>query len=90
MANGIKGRSSKFCEGSRVRHIVSLFQELQIIQFRQTVKELHVLIFNTKNSLQNYSFVRSQLNGYKNCYVSLIQFDSHLFTDSEMVKEFYF
>ena len=44
---------------------------IPIFQFRYTVKEFHVLFFNTNNSIQNYSFVCTQLNGSKYCYVSL-------------------
>ena len=38
---------------------------IPIIQFRPTVKEFQVLLFNTNNSIQRYSFVCSQLNGSK-------------------------
>ena len=55
-----------------------------IIQFRHTVKEYQVLLFNTNNSIKYYSFVCTQLNGSKYCDVSLtIQLNiNHLFTYS--------
>ena len=51
---------------------------------RHTVKEFQVLLINTDNSIQHYSFISTQLNGSKYCYVSLtIQLNrSHLFTYS--------
>ena len=36
-----------------------------------TFKEFQVLLFNTNNSIQHYSFVYTQLNGFKYCYVSV-------------------
>ena len=39
------------------------------------------MLFNTNNSIQYYSFIYTQLNSSKNCYVSLtIQLYIHLFT----------
>ena len=35
---------------------------IKIIYFRHTVKELQILLFNTDDSIQNYSFVCTQLN----------------------------
>ena len=44
-----------------------------------TVKRLQVLLFNTNNSCQHYTFIYTLLNGSKYCYVSLtIKLDSHL------------
>ena len=46
----------------------------------QTVKWLQVLLFNTNYSIEHYSFICTQLNGSKYCYVSLtIQILSNLF-----------
>ena len=42
-----------------------------INQFRDTVKDVQVLLFNTSNSSQHYSFACTQLNGSKYWYVSL-------------------
>ena len=55
---------------------------MQMIQYKQTLKELQVLLFNTNNSIQYYSFVCTKLNGSTYRYVSLaIQLDIiHLFT----------
>ena len=48
---------------------------IPIIQFRHTVNEFQVLVFNTNNSIQHFSFVNIQLNCFKYCYVSVtIQF----------------
>ena len=56
---------------------------IQMIQFRQRVKEFQILLFNTNISIQYYSFVCTQLNGSKYCNVSLtIQLNSNLFTYS--------
>ena len=46
------------------------------------MKWLQVLLFNTNNSIQHYSFVCTQLKGSKYCYVSLaIQLNiNYLFT----------
>ena len=46
------------------------------------IKEFQVLLINTNNSIQHYSFVSTQLNSFKVCYVSLtIQLNiCHLFT----------
>ena len=57
---------------------------IPIIQFKVTVKEFQVLLFNINNSIRRYLFVCSQLNSSKYCYVSqTIQLDiSHLFTHS--------
>ena len=50
-----------------------------------------LLLPNTKKSIQHYSFVCTQLNCSKYCYISLkIQLDSHLFAHSWIVEEFYF
>ena len=38
---------------------------------RHTVKEFQVLLFNTNNSIQHYSFIGTELNGSKYCYASL-------------------
>ena len=47
---------------------------------------------NTNHSVQHYSFIWTKSNSSKYCYVSItIQLDiSHLFTLSEIVKEFNF
>ena len=57
------------------------FYILPIFQFRHTVKEFQVLLFNTNNSIQHDSFVCTHLNGSKNRYASLtIQLNiTHLF-----------
>ena len=61
---------------------------IPIIQFRHTVKEFQVLLFNTNYFIQYYLFIYIQLNGCKYCYVSLtIQFSkSHSFADYVNVK----
>ena len=41
-----------------------------LIIYLNTVKWLYVLIPNTNYSIQHYSFVCLQLNGWKYCYVS--------------------
>ena len=52
------------------------------IQLKHTVKKFQVLLFNTNDSIQHYTFICTLLNGSKYCYVSLtIQLEiSHLFT----------
>ena len=54
-----------------------------------TVKESQALQFNINNSIQYYSFVCTQLNSPKFCYVSLtIQFNiSHLFAHSSISND---
>ena len=49
-----------------------------------TVKWFQVLLFNTNNSTLHYSFVCTQLNGFKHYSVTLtIQYDiGHLFPHS--------
>ena len=49
-----------------------------------TVKCFQVLLFNTNNSGQYYSFICVQFNGFKYCYViRIIQFNiNHLFAHS--------
>ena len=49
-----------------------------------TVKWFQVFLSNTNNSINYYSFISSQLNGSKYCYVSLTnQLNiGHLFTHS--------
>ena len=42
-----------------------------MIQFRLTVKEFQVLLINTNDAIQHYSFVCTQLNDSNYCYVSL-------------------
>ena len=48
---------------------------IPIIQFLQfymcTVKGLLVLLFKSNNSIQYYTFISTQLNGSKYCYVTL-------------------
>ena len=62
---------------------------ISVIQFNHAVKEFQVVLFNTSNSIQLYSFVFTLLNGSKYCYVSLtIHLDSQLFTYSSMIKQF--
>ena len=63
-----------------------------MIKLRHTVEKFQVLLFNTNNFIQHSLFVCTQLNGSKYCYVSLtIQLKiSHLFTHTEMIKQFYF
>ena len=58
----------------------------------QTVKRLQALLFNTHYTIQYYLFICTQLSGSKYCNVSLtIQLNiSHLFTHTEMIKQFYF
>ena len=52
---------------------------LPIIQFRYTIKELQILLFNINYSIHHYSFVYTQLNGSKYYYESLtIQTDTKL------------
>ena len=53
-------------------------------QFRITVKEFQVLPLNTNNFIQHFSFICTQLNSSRYCYVSLtIQLNiSHFFTHS--------
>ena len=50
----------------------------QTIQFRHTVKEFQVLLINTNNSIQHYSFNSTQLNCSKSLTIQLNI--SHLFT----------
>ena len=66
---------------TKVANFSSIFTEsndskyyyvLPIIQFRHTVKEFQVLLFNIYNSIQYYSIVYTQLNGSKYCYVSQV------------------
>ena len=58
-----------------------------MIQSRQTAKEFKVLLFNTNNSIQHYSFVCAQLNDSKYCYISLtIKHQSFLYTQSNDQK----
>ena len=46
----------------------------------RTVKWLQILLFNTNYSIQHYSFICTQLNGSKCCYIALtIQLNSCLF-----------
>ena len=52
-------------------HTWKWFQVLLIIQIKSAVKEFQVSLFNTINSIQHYSFVCTQLNSSKYCYVSL-------------------
>ena len=52
-------KSSKYCN------------VIPIIQFRHTVKEFQILLFNTNKSIQHYSFICTQLNGCKYCYISV-------------------
>ena len=48
-----------------------------------TVKWFQVLLANTNNSIQHFSFVCTQLNGFKYCYIIEIQFNiCHLFAQS--------
>ena len=42
---------------------------ISIIQFLHTVKGFQELIFNSNKSIQRYSFVCTQLDGYKYCYI---------------------
>ena len=55
---------------------------IPIIQYGHTSKEFQVLLFNTNNCIQHYSFVCTQLNDSKYYYVSLtIQLNMrHLFS----------
>ena len=56
---------------------------IPVIQFMHSVKEFQVLLFNTNNSIQHYTFIFTQLNGSKNYNGSLtIQLESHLFIHS--------
>ena len=41
--------------------------ETLTILFRYTVKDFQVLLINTNNSIQNYSFISPQLNSSKYC-----------------------
>ena len=50
---------------------IELFICIHIIQFRNTVKKVDILLFNTNNFAQRDSFVCTQVNGSKYCYVSL-------------------
>ena len=54
---------------------------IAIIQFKHTVKKFQVLLFDINNSVQYFSFICTQLNDSKYCYVSLtIKLNiSHLF-----------
>ena len=59
--------------------------QYSVLEDLHTVKWLQALLFNTNHSSQNiYSFVCTQWNGSKYCYVSLIiQLNTrHLFTHS--------
>ena len=55
------------------------------------MKWLQVLLFNTNIPIQHYSFIRTLLNAFKYCYVSLtIQLNiSHLFARSLNDEQFY-
>ena len=44
----------------------------RITKFSYTIKEFHVLQFNTNYSIQNYSFVCTQLNSPKYCYCCIL------------------
>ena len=58
------------------------------VYYSHTVKCFLVLLINTNNSVQHYSFVCIQLNGFKHCYVILIiQFNiDNLFAYSKIVS----
>ena len=60
--------------------VISFLNELNwfVYDYFYTVKWFQFLLFSTNNSIQHYSFVCTQLNGSKYCYVSLkIQLDNH-------------
>ena len=64
----------------------------------QTVKWLQVLLFNTNYSIQHYSFICTQPNGYKYCYVIPIikfrrtvkEFQVLLFNTSNSIQHYAF
>ena len=66
------------------KHILLLtFLNAPELIFLHTAKEFQVMQFNANNSIWHYSFVCTQLNGFKYCHVSLtIQLNSHLLTHS--------
>ena len=68
----------------RAKQKYEVLSATPIFLFRHTVKEFQVLLFNTNNSIQKYSFVCTQLNDSKYYYLSLtIQLNiSHLFKHS--------
>ena len=94
--------SSVFCLQSMKRLQVLLFntnysiQHYSLILLSNVSKYCYVKPIikyrHINSSIQHYSFVCTQLNGSKYCYVSLtIQLSiSHLFTHSWMIKQFYF
>ena len=47
------------------------------VQFWYTSKEFPVLLFNTDNSIQHYSFVSTQLNGQTALFQSILFNVSH-------------
>ena len=63
---------------------------MKLILYLHAVKWLQVLLFNTNNSIQHYSFVCTQLNGNNYYNVSFkVQFNiSHLFPQSSLVNSF--
>ena len=72
--------------------MVSIILFLLLITCLRTVKWFQVLLFNTNYSIRRHSFVCTQLNGSKYCYVpQTIQLNiSHLFTHNLIIKQFYF
>ena len=94
ISNSIRYSSIVYRQWSGYKYCYStLFIHLQMIKWFQvllcntnnlishTVKEFQVLLFNTNNFIQHYSFVCTQFNSLKYCYVSLtIQLNiCHLF-----------
>ena len=63
--------------------LITFLKETELI-FYQTIKWFHLFLSNTNNSTYYLSFVRTQFNVFKYCYVSrTIQLNiRHLFTHS--------
>ena len=63
---------------------------ITMYSFMLSIKEFQVFIISTNNSIQQYSFIRTQLNYFKYCYVLLtIRFNIfHLFIPSWIAKQF--
>ena len=50
--------------------LITFLNESELI-FYQTVKLFQALLFNTNYFIEHYTFIYTQLNGSKYCYVSL-------------------
>ena len=75
---GTQLNSFKYCSGTliilfNINHLFTQSGGFKycylklIIQFKHTVKEFKVLLFDKNNSIQHYKFIWTQLNGSKYC-----------------------